>query len=129
MMDLNEIYNNLADQEKGHEYDVMDPVTGQKTGIRFRVAGPDSQIARRARLKLVDDLANLADDMGKITAEAREKARIASLAAHVLDWNLTEGGQALACNHQNIVQVLTSVLWLQVQVDAFAADRTLYQKV
>lgn len=127
MMDLTEIYNNLADQEKGHEYDVMDPVTGQTTGIKFRVAGPDSQIARRARLKLVDDLSELSDEDGNISAENREKARLSSLASLVLDWNLSEAGQAVPCNSENIIRILKSVHWLQVQVDAFAADRSAYR--
>ena len=67
-MDLNDIFNNLADQEKGHEYAVLDPVTGEMTGITLRIAGPDSQIAHRARLKLVDDLAADTDDDGKISS-------------------------------------------------------------
>lgn len=128
MMDLTEIYNNLADQEKGHEFELLTPETGEPTGIKMRIAGPDSQIARRARLKLVDDLADVADDYGKITAESREKARIASLAAYVLDWNLQEEGKALPCNQQNIIHILTNILWLQVQVDSFASDRLVYQK-
>lgn len=126
-MDLNDIFNNLADQEKGHEYAVLDPVTGEMTGITLRIAGPDSQIAHRARLKLVDDLAAVTDEDGNISAENREKARLSSLASLVLDWNLKEGGQALPCNTENIIRVLNAVHWLHVQVDAFASDRTAYR--
>lgn len=39
-MELNDILANVADQDRGKEFELADPVTGTPTGIRFRVAVP-----------------------------------------------------------------------------------------
>jgi hypothetical protein len=41
-MQLDAIEANAADQDKGRWFDLLDPVSGTKTGIRLRLAGPDS---------------------------------------------------------------------------------------
>jgi hypothetical protein len=127
-MDLTEILGNVADQERGAWFDILDPVTAEETGIKFRVAGPDSETQHRARLKLSDELAELADADGRITAEHREKARIASLARCVLGWEITEDGKPVPFSHAACVRVLSAASWLQTQVDAFASDRAAHRK-
>ena len=72
-MQLDAIEANSADQDRGAWFDLFDPVTGGKTGIRLRLAGPDSPTQGRARLAMVDELAEAADDEGKVSAAAREK--------------------------------------------------------
>lgn len=126
-MDLNDIVANVADQERGRWFDLLEPVTGGATGIRFRVAGPDSGTQRRAELKLADDLAEIADSDGKVSAAEREKARINCLAACVLDWELTEDDQPIPFNHANVVRVLRLSRWIEAQVDGFASDRAGFQ--
>ena len=126
-MDLNDVVANVADQEKGRWFDLLDPTTGAGTGIRFRVAGPDSGTQRRAELKLADDLAEIADIDGRVSAEAREKARINCLAACVLDWELQEDGQPIPFNHANVVRVLRLAKWIEAQIDGFASDRAGFQ--
>lgn len=122
-MDLSDIAGNIADQDRGRELEIVNPATGEPIGIKFRIAGPDSETQHRARLRLADDLAEMADDEGRVTAEQREKARIACLARCVLGWEIEEDGQPLPFSHKNAVRVLSMALWLQVQVDAFASDR------
>lgn len=122
-MDLNDVAAHVADQEKGRWFDILDPVKGAPTGIRFRVAGPDSGTQRRASLKLADDLAEMADADGRVSAEAREKARMNCLAACVLDWELQEDGQPVPFTHANVVRVLRLARWIEGQVDGFASDR------
>lgn len=126
-MDLIEILGNVADQERGAWFDILDPVTGEETGIKFRVAGPDSETQHRARLKLSDELAELADADGRISAEHREKARIASLARCVLGWEISEDGKPVPFSHAACVRVLSAASWLQAQVDAFASDRAAHR--
>ena len=58
-MQLNDILSNAEDQDRGRWFDLADPVTGEPTGIRLRIAGPDSATQARARLKLADELAEL----------------------------------------------------------------------
>lgn len=122
-MDLSEIISNAEDQDRGRELEVVDPVTGVPVGIRLRLAGPDSATQHRAQLKLYDELAEMAGPDGRVSAENRERARIACLARCVLGWDILEDGQPIPCTHANVLRVLRASRWLQAQVDAFAADR------
>lgn len=122
-MDLSEIAAGVADQDRGAWLELVDPVSGVPIGIRFRLAGPDSETQRRAQLKLGDELAEVADLDGRVTAEQRERARIDCLARCVLDWEVEEEGEPVPFTHRNVVRVLRLGRWLQEQVDAFAADR------
>lgn len=126
-MQLDDVLSNIADQDKGRWFELADPVTGDPTGIKFKLAGPDSETQHRARLKLTDELAEIADDKGHVTAEQRERARINSLARCVLDWQIEEGGEALPFTHKNVVRVLSAGVWIQQQVDAFASDRAAFR--
>ncbi len=128
-MTLEDIIANIADQDKGKEFELVDPVDGKPTGIRFRVAGPDSETQHRARLALTDELAEMADDRGRVTAEQRERARINSLARCVLGWTIEENGKPIPFNHKNVVRVLMAGTWIQQQVDAFASDRAAFREV
>lgn len=73
-MTLEDILNNVADQNRGREFELVDPVSGEPTGIKLWIVGPDSETAHRARLALFDELAAMADTEGRVTAEQREKA-------------------------------------------------------
>ncbi|WP_299939437.1 hypothetical protein [uncultured Nitratireductor sp.] len=129
MLTLEDIIANISDQDKGREFELVDPVDGKPTGIKFRVAGPDSETQRRSRLALTDELAEMADDRGRVTAEQRERARINSLARCVLGWTIEEYGKPIPFNHKNVVRVLMAGTWIQQQVDAFASDRAAFREV
>lgn len=126
-MTLEDILSNVADQDRGKEFEILDPVDGRPTGIRFRVAGPDSATQHRARLKLADDLAEAADTSGRVNAEIREKLRLDCLARCVLAWEIQSDGQPLPFTHKNVVRVLSAGTWVQAQVDAFASDRAAFR--
>jgi hypothetical protein len=127
-MQLNDIRAFSADQDRGVWFDLADPVTGEPTGIRIKVAGPDSEIQNRARLRLSDDLSEAADAEGHVTAETRERLRLDSLARCVLDWEVSEEGQTVPLSHVNILRLLKAGMWVQAQVDAFASDRAAFRK-
>lgn len=128
-MTLEDIIANIADQDKGKEFELVDPVDGKPTGIKFRVAGPDSETQHRARLALTDELAEMADDRGRVTAEQRERARINSIARCVLGWTIEENGKPIPFKHKNVVRVLMAGTWIQQQVDALASDRAAFREV
>lgn len=125
-MTLDDILSNAADQERGKEFELADPVTGAPTGIRLWIVGPDSETAHRAHLALADELAEMADANGRVSAADREKARLNCLARHVLKWDITEDGQPVPFSHKNMLRLL-KVQWVQQQVDAFAADRAAHR--
>ncbi|MEQ8431638.1 MAG: hypothetical protein RLO15_03755 [Parvibaculum sp.] len=127
-MQLDDIRAFSADQERGAWFELLDPVTGKSTGIRFKLAGPDSETQNRARLRLADDLAEVADAEGRVSAEARERARLDSLARCILDWEISEGGEALPFTHASAVRLLKAATWLQAQVDSFASDRAAFRR-
>lgn len=126
-MDLNDIEADAQDQDRGREFELLDPVTGKATGITLRIAGPDSATQARARLQMVDDLAEMADDDGRVSAAAREKARLNSLARCVLGWEITEAGQPVPFTHANVLRLLKAATWVQSQVDGFASDRAAFR--
>lgn len=125
-MQLNDILSNAEDQDRGRWFDLRDPVTGEATGIRLRIAGPDSATQARSRLRMADDLAEAANDEGRISAEAREKCRLAALARCVLGWEIEEDGQPVPFTHANVIRLLRAASWVHHQIDAFAGDRAAF---
>lgn len=126
-MQLNDIIADAQDQDRGRDFDLVDPVTGKPVGITLRIAGPDSATQHRARLQMVDDLAAAADADGKVTAAAREKARLNCLARCVLGWQIEEDGQPVPFTHGNVLRLLQAAQWVQIQTDAFASDRAAFR--
>ena len=74
-------------------------------------------------MKLVDDMAELANLDGHVSVEHRERLRIACLASCVLGWEITEDGQPVPFTQKNVIRLLSAAKWVQAQVDAFASDR------
>lgn len=128
-MQMNDIYAMTADQDRGKWFDLLDPVTGKPSSIRLKIAGPDSEVQNRSRLRLADELAASADGDGRVTAENRERARINALARCVLAWEITEDGEPVPFSHANVVRLLRAANWVQAQVDAFADDRAAFREV
>ena len=126
-MQLNDIISDAQDQDRGRDFDLLDPVTGKPTGITLRIAGPDSATQARARLQMVDDLAEMADVNGRVSAVDREKARLNTLARCVLGWDVKEDGQPVPFSQANVVRFLKAALWVQQQVDGFASDRAAFR--
>lgn len=127
MRDLADILHNAEDQERGREFELVDPFTGDPTGIKLRIAGPDSATQRKAQLALADELAELADEDGRVSAESRQKARLNSLARCVLGWEICEGGDPVPFSHSNVLRLLKAAAWVQAQVDVFAGDRRAFR--
>lgn len=122
-MNLDEIHGNLADQERGRWLDVAEPWEGNPTGLRFLIAGPDSQTQHKARVAMMDDLAAAADIDGKVSFQAREKARLACLARCVLNWDVAaDFGLDARFGHAAVLKLL-AISWIEQQADSFAGDR------
>lgn len=126
-MQINDILADAQDQDRGRDFALTDPVTGKPVGITLRLAGPDSATQARARLQMVDDLAEAAGDDGRVSAVDREKARLNSLARCVLGWDVKEDGSPIPFTHANVLRLLRAAYWVQQQVDGFASDRAAFR--
>lgn len=126
-MQLNDILADAQDQDRGREFELTDPVTGELTGMKLRIAGPDSATQNRARLVLSDMLMESADDRGQVSAEMREKLRIGCLAACVLGWEIKENDEHVPFSQSNVIRLLTAAIWVQAQVDDWASDRAAFR--
>ncbi|MGE0853640.1 MAG: hypothetical protein AB7O44_29170 [Hyphomicrobiaceae bacterium] len=133
LADLTALFGNIEDQNRGAELELRDPVTGAPTGMKIRIAGPDSKIQTHARQQAQDELADLLPEYRRrvgqtIKAKDRERISVEMLARCVLSWNLQQDGQDVPCTHETIVRVLTAAAWVREQVDEFAGSRTPYWK-
>lgn len=122
-MNLSDIANIAEDQDRGRWLDLLDPYDGKPVGIRLLIAGPDSMVQARARLKLADELAEMADDEGRVSAENRETARLRNLARCVIGWEASEDGQPVPFGFDAVLRLLKAGRWVQEQVDDFAGSR------
>ena len=122
-MNLSEIGNISEDQDRGRWLDLLDPYRGKPIGVRLLVAGPDSMVQARARLKLADELADMADDEGRVSAENRETGRLRNLARCVLSWEAFENEEPVPFSFDGILRLLKAGRWVQEQVDEFAGSR------
>ena len=126
-MQLNDILADSQDQDRGRDFDLLDPVSGKPTGITLRIVGPDSATQARARLQMVDDLADAAGPDGMLSAADREKVRLNTLARCVVGWQISENGEPVPFNHASVVRLLKAATWVQQQVDGFASDRAAFR--
>lgn len=122
-MNLRDVLDNAADQDKGTLLDLIHPVSGEPTGLQLWIAGPDSDTARRAEVAMSDDLGEMADDSGMVTGEGRAKVRLNALAKLVLRWEVSDDEGPVTFNQKNLLTLL-KINWVRHQVEAFAADRT-----
>lgn len=120
-MQLDEVIANAVDQDRGADLNLIAPWDGQPTGMILTIVGPDSEAARRADLALVDELAEVADLDGRVTAEQRAKAKLNALARRIIRWDVKEDDKPVALTQKAALSLL-GVGWVREQVDAFAGD-------
>jgi hypothetical protein len=124
-MQISEILSGAEDQDRGRWFDLLHPVTGKTTGIALHVAGPDSRRQAEALALMTDELAEAADDSGRVRGTARAVIHRQMLARCILDWKATEDGKPVPFSHEALLRLLT-VAWVKAQADAFAAARSVY---
>lgn len=123
MLTISQIEANAEDQDRGRWCDLVDPFTGKPVGLRLLIAGPDSETQAAAQLKLADELSEEMDEVGRVSAAARDRARVRCLARCIISWDATEEGKPVPFSFGNIVRLLKAAKWVQAQADGFAGDR------
>lgn len=125
-MQLDEILSIKGEADRGRWFTLLHPVTGADTGLALLVAGPDSDRQARAQAQMVDDLAEVADPQtGRVSGQDRAACHLAFLARCLIDWKVSEGGEALPFNEARAKRLL-SVAWVRMQADGFAGSRSVY---
>ncbi len=124
-MQLSEILSTVDDQSAGRWFDVLQPVTGAPIGLRLRLAGPDSRQQSEALCMMTDELAEAADETGRVTGQDRELIRRRFLARIVLDWEASDEGKPVPFAFPAVLRLM-GVAFVRSQVDAYGASRAIY---
>jgi hypothetical protein len=128
MVDIATMCADADEQDKGTEFEVVHPVTGEPTGIKLRIAGPYSNVQQKARNTFQDEVrkSTRISLRSTISAEEIDRMHIEFLAAIILDWNIVENGKQVPFSFRNAVQIIGSSRWLREQVDEFAGNFAIY---
>ena len=122
-MDLAHVDDLIEGQDRGADLTIKHPVTGDEMPeIVFTVAGPDSNVQRRARLKLQDELYAFR----KPPVEELDRLEIERLARCVVAWRVKRDGTDVPFTFTNVVRLLSSAEFIREQVNAFATSRVAY---
>lgn len=119
-MDLASLEAPIADQDRGRWLVLFDPFTSAPCDFRLLVAGPDSRQQRAARL----EVAARRNKLVRPTAEDLERESVFLLSRCVISWEgLQKDGKDWPCEQTNVEYLLSSIMWIREQVDAFASNR------
>lgn len=124
-MGPSDILAQAEDQDRGRWFGLLHPVTGAPVGIDLLIAGPDSRRQAEALALMTDELAEAADDTGRVRGVDRAEVHRRFIARCVLDWKASEGGEAVKFSHAAILRLL-AVAWVKAQADGFAGSRMVY---
>ena len=127
-MDLGKL-DVVAGANAGAWVDIIHPTTLQKTGVRIKVLGADSEAVRKAveearRARLEDLRAKVSDEEGKRRMDARD---LGILVTATLAWEAVElEGKALDCTPENLRMVYGRFPVIREQVAAAIGDRGVF---
>jgi hypothetical protein len=125
MTDLAHLDDLVEGQDRGADLVAKHPVTGESMpDIVLTIAGPDSDTARRARLKMQDEL--MAYRGHRPPASDYDRMDIDRLARCVVGWRVKRDGKDEPFSFTNVVRLLTTMTFIREQAEAFAASRVPY---
>lgn len=127
MTDLNDIVSLHAAQDAGAELAIINPITNEVTDLKFWIAGPDSNVQRRARewaaAAVRSDALMMAAPDHPMFASTRRRIATGMLARSIVRWDIRQDGKPVPLSTENAIRVLNASEILRDQVDAFAASR------
>lgn len=123
-MDLAHIDDLVEHQDRGADLTVVHPITGERMpDIVLTVAGPDSDTARRTRIKFSDELMAFRN---RPPADELERMEVERLARLVVGWKVTRDGKPVEFSFTNVVRLLTSAQFIREQTESFSQNRAPY---
>lgn len=121
--DLSTVDNLIEGQDRGADLVVKHPVTGEAMDIVLTIAGPDSDVQRRARLKMHDAFYAY---RGNPPAADLETLNTERLARCIVGWRVKRGGVDVPFTFTAAVKLLTDARFVRDQVEKFAESRVDY---
>ncbi len=122
--DLSHLDDLIATQDRGADLAITHPVTGESMpDVMFTIAGPDSDVARRARLKFDDEMLAF---RGRPSSDDLDRMYVERLARCVVGCKIRRDGKDVPFTFTTVVKLLTSFQFIREQVDAFSQDRAPY---
>lgn len=119
MTDLAHLQDLVEGQDRGAELIVKHPVTGALTDIVLTIAGPDSDVQRRARLMMQDEMMAF---RGRPPAGEYERMDLDRLARCVVAWR----GMDAPFSFSAVVKLFKDVPFVREQVEEFSKSRVDY---
>lgn len=114
----------VTHQDRGAELICKHPVTGEPLpNVVLIVAGPDSDTARRARLKFDDEMLAF---KGRPPADELDRVYIDRLARCVVGWRMKRSGTEVEFSFSAVVKVLTTFQFIRDQLEQFSQSRVPY---
>lgn len=117
--DLSALDDLVAGQDRGLPLILKHPVTGESLGT-LMIAGPDSDVQRKARLQMQDELYAF---KGRPPAAEYDRMDIDRLARCVVSWTVKRDGKTVPFAHTAVVKLLTQQPSVRQQVEQFSQDR------
>ena len=117
-----------AAQEEGIELDILHPTTGKPIGLKLRVAGYESERAKKVTRALANKNVR-GQRVKRITAEEAEENARHLQASVIVGWDwyaLKLDGQVPEFNLANVKAVLNRFPFIAEQVDVLANDRAAF---
>ncbi len=121
-MQLDDLERVAAEQDEGRWRELLSPVDSKATGIKLKVAGPDSDRQRKASFRYQNALAE-ANRRGKVTAERADELYLDCLAEFVTDIEVTMEGKPVAYSKDTVLRVIRAGRWVRAQLEQFAQER------
>jgi len=124
MSDLAHLDDMVETQDRGADLVIKHPTTLEPMqDVVLVVAGPDSDVQRRARLKFDDEMLAF---KGRPPADEIDRIYIDRLARCVVGWRMKRDGADVPFTFTAVVQVLTKFQFIREQLDQFAQSRSTY---
>jgi hypothetical protein len=123
LSDLSALDDLVAGQDRGAELVIKHPVTGEAMDMVLTIAGPDSDVQRKARLQMQDELYAF---KGRPPAAEYDRMDIDRLARCVVSWKVKRAGSVVPFTFTNVVKLLREKQFVREQVEAFSQSRAPY---
>jgi len=118
----------IAASNEGEWMNVMHPKTDEPIGARIKLAGPDSDIVKKAQNKITNRRLK-GRGRNKLDAESINEEQVEMLASCTLGWEgIVVNGEEVKFSKDNAVNLYLKYPWIMEQVNIFIGDRANFIK-